>query len=99
MAEATKIEWCDHTFNPWVGCTKVSAACDNCYAEGWAKRSGMVQWGDHPRRRTSENYWRQPLKWNRVAKRDGVRRRVFSPVFPMSSTIRSTLGGGLICFV
>ena len=32
MAENTKIEWCDHTFNPWIGCTKVSPACDNCYA-------------------------------------------------------------------
>jgi len=25
MAETSKIEWCDATFNPWVGCTKVSA--------------------------------------------------------------------------
>ena len=40
MAENSKIEWCDHTFNPWVGCTKVSPACDHCYAEGWAKRYG-----------------------------------------------------------
>lgn len=77
MAENTKIEWCDHTFNPWTGCTKVSPACDHCYAESWAKRSGLVKWGNEPRRRTSESYWRQPLKWNRVAERDGVRRRVF----------------------
>lgn len=28
----TKIEWCDHTFNPWIGCTKVSPGCANCYA-------------------------------------------------------------------
>lgn len=33
MAENTKIEWCDHTFNPWEGCTKVGPGCDNCYAE------------------------------------------------------------------
>ena len=45
MAENTKIEWADHTFNPWTGCTKVSPACDHCYAEGWAKRSGHVKWG------------------------------------------------------
>jgi protein gp37 len=32
MAEQTKIEWVDHTFNPWIGCTRVSPACDNCYA-------------------------------------------------------------------
>jgi hypothetical protein len=33
VAENSKIEWTDHTFNPWIGCTKVSPACDNCYAE------------------------------------------------------------------
>ncbi len=30
MAEHTRIEWVDHTFNPWIGCTRVSPACDNC---------------------------------------------------------------------
>jgi len=78
MAENTRIEWADHTFNPWVGCTKVSLACDHCYAEGWAKRSGMVQWGSHAeRRRTSASNWQQPLKWNAEAKRLGMRYRVF----------------------
>jgi protein gp37 len=77
MAQHSKIEWTDHTFNAWTGCTKVSAACDHCYAESWAKRSGIVQWGNHPRRRTSASYWMQPLKWNRIAERDGVRRKVF----------------------
>ena len=28
MAENSKIEWTDHTFNPWIGCTKISRACD-----------------------------------------------------------------------
>lgn len=84
----TKIEWTatrlpdgttlpGFTFNAWTGCAKVSAACDHCYAEAWAKRSGLVEWGAHPRRRTSEGYWRQPLKWNRIAKETGVRRKVF----------------------
>lgn len=78
MAEDTKIEWTNHTFNPWVGCAKVSPACDHCYAEGWAKRGGMVQWGAHAeRRRTSESNWKLPLKWNREAQRLGVRYRVF----------------------
>lgn len=78
MAENSKIEWTHHTFNPWVGCTKVSPACDHCYAEGWAKRSGMVQWGAHAeRRRTSNSNWRQPIKWNAEAGRLGVRYRVF----------------------
>jgi protein gp37 len=77
MAENSKIEWTDHTFNPWTGCTKVSPGCDHCYAEGWAKRSGTVQWGDAPRRRTTEANWKQPVKWNAQAEREGRRFRVF----------------------
>lgn len=77
MAENSKIEWTDHTFNPWTGCTKVSPGCDHCYAESWAKRSGTVQWGDAPRRRTTEANWRLPLKWNAKAEREGKRYRVF----------------------
>lgn len=67
MSELSNIEWCDSTFNPWVGCTPIAPACDFCYAERWAKRSGMVQWGNHPRRRTSAALWRQPLKWQAEA--------------------------------
>ncbi|MEO7222044.1 MAG: phage Gp37/Gp68 family protein [Devosia sp.] len=81
MADATKIEWCDSTFNPWVGCTKIAPACDHCYAESWAKRSGMVKWGNEPRRRTSEALWRNPVKWQGEAAafftQHGRRRRVF----------------------
>ncbi|MDX2277670.1 MAG: phage Gp37/Gp68 family protein [Hyphomonadaceae bacterium] len=65
MVQHSAISWTDHTFNPWIGCTKVSPACDRCYAEAWAKRYGRAQWGDAPRQRTSPATWRQPLKWNR----------------------------------
>lgn len=65
-----------YTFNCWVGCTKISRACDFCYAEGWAKRSGQVTWNGPPKR-TSASYWKQPLKWNREAQESGVRRKVF----------------------
>lgn len=77
MAENSKIEWCDHTFNPWVGCTKVSPACDHCYAEGWAKRTGQAALWSGQRRRTSETYWRQPYKWDRQAASLGRPARVF----------------------
>ena len=78
MAKDTGINWTDSTFNPWIGCTKISPACENCYAEEWAKRFGMVKWGAHePRVRTSAANWKQPLKWNEEAKRTGTRRRVF----------------------
>jgi protein gp37 len=62
----SNIEWTDHTFNPWTGCAKVSPGCANCYAESWAKRSGIVKWNG-PRRRTSASNWNQPHKWDREA--------------------------------
>jgi len=70
MSEHTTIEWCDHTFNPWIGCTKVSPGCANCYAETLMdKRYGRVQWGKgNPRSRTSEANWRKLEQWNRLAK-------------------------------
>lgn len=77
MAANSKIEWCHHTFNPWVGCTKVSPACDHCYAESWAKRTGQAHLWAGDRRRTSASYWRQPLKWDRAAAATGQRPRVF----------------------
>jgi protein gp37 len=80
MGERTKIQWCDHTFNPWRGCAKVSAGCDNCYAERQAKRNPKVlgEWGVNGRRAIAAfDYWRQPLRWNKEAGRRGVRRRVF----------------------
>ncbi len=67
MTAATKIEWADSTFNPWSGCTKISPACDHCYAEALSKRAPKTigQWGaGAPRRRTSAAYWKQPLRWN-----------------------------------
>ena len=77
MAETTGIAWCDATFNPWVGCTKISAACDFCYAEGWAKRTGHPELWAGERRRTSASNWAQPIKWNRRAKESGRRLKVF----------------------
>lgn len=78
MGENTKIEWCDHSWNPWVGCTKVSPACDHCYAEIWARRTGQRQlWSDGERRRTRPENWRQPVKWDRDAAASGERARVF----------------------
>jgi protein gp37 len=87
MAGISKIEWTDSTFNPWVGCTKIEraghkpSACDFCYAEKWAKRSGQVAWGNHPRRRTTAAYWNAPTGWNKRASefqsKFGRRQRVF----------------------
>lgn len=85
MSENSKIEWCDHTFNPWEGCQKVGPGCDHCYAEARNARFGggtAVNWGPGaPRRRTSPANWRKPIQWN--ARHDeffaahGRRQRVF----------------------
>ena len=75
MAANTKIEWADHTFNPWVGCAKVGPGCDHCYAESWAKRTGQADLWTGKRRRTKT--WGNPLKWDREAREKGIRYRVF----------------------
>ena len=71
MAEHSKIEWTDHTFNPWEGCQKVGPGCDHCYAETRNARFAggqAVNWGPGaPRRRTSAANWRKPLAWNKQA--------------------------------
>jgi protein gp37 len=89
MAITSNIEWTDATWNPWVGCTKISPACDHCYAavstaaRTLAHRLGIeTLWGAGIHRyRTSEANWQQPLKWNdRHAEfyaQHGRRRRVF----------------------
>jgi protein gp37 len=79
MAEFSKIEWTDHTFNPWIGCQKVSPGCDHCYAETMMDhRFHKVQWGPHGNRvRTSVTNWGQPFKWARDAASRGKSARVF----------------------
>jgi protein gp37 len=79
MGEFSKIEWTDHTFNPWIGCQKVSPGCDNCYAEALMDhRYGRVQWGPHGERsRTGDANWRKPRQWAKAAKQAGKRHRVF----------------------
>lgn len=67
MSDLTKIEWADSTFNPWIGCTRVSPACDHCYAAvSTPARALGVEWGaGKPRKRTSAANWKPPERWNR----------------------------------
>jgi len=80
MAENSNIGWTDHTYNPWIGCTKVSPACDNCYAEDWDNRhlqQKTSRWG--PKARRTRTKTRGNLKrWNRQAGELGIRQRVFT---------------------
>lgn len=39
----SKIEWTNETWNPIIGCTKVSPGCDNCYAEKMACRLASME--------------------------------------------------------
>lgn len=78
MTEFSKIEWCDHTFNPWWGCVRVSPACRFCYADTQASRYGHHVWRKKgPRRLLSDANWAAPLKWNRDAEKSGVPAKVF----------------------
>lgn len=73
------ISWTHHTFNPWIGCTKVSSGCDHCYAErDWDHRKGLVSWGSGQKRhRTGPANWLQPIRWDDACRRAGIRQRVF----------------------
>lgn len=80
MGKTTAISWTDATFNPWIGCTKVSAGCANCYAERDDSRRKWTPdgWGKgKPRKRTSASNWRNPIKWNAEAAKEGKRLKVF----------------------
>ncbi|ETX13629.1 hypothetical protein OCH239_09300 [Roseivivax halodurans JCM 10272] len=78
MAENTKIEWAQHTFNPWIGCQKVGPGCDHCYAEVANGGAHAAKWGPHAERvRTRPRNWALPAKWNAAARAAGERHRVF----------------------
>ena len=85
MSKNSKIEWTDHTFNPWEGCQKVGPGCDHCYAETRNARFAggtAINWGPSaPRRRTSAANWQQPLRWDKNHEaffaQHGRRQRVF----------------------
>ncbi len=78
MGKNSKIEWTHHTFNPWWGCVKVSPACKYCYAETWSRRVGLEVWGAKSERRFfTDRHWAEPCQWDKVARANGERRRVF----------------------
>ena len=84
MGADSKIQWTHHTFNGWIGCSKVSPGCKHCYAEAQtypriSKARGLPLWGDLAHRHiTSDSYWRAPLGWDREAAAAGERQRVFA---------------------
>lgn len=66
MAEHSAIEWTDATWNPVTGCTKVSAGCDNCYAERLALRlqkAGTQRYRNGFSVTLHEDAIKLPLRW------------------------------------
>jgi protein gp37 len=68
MAQSSSIEWTNATWNPVTGCTKISAGCDNCYAERFSERFRGVP--DHPFETGFDLTLRptrleQPLQWKK----------------------------------
>ena len=92
----TKIEWCDYTFNPWIGCQKVSPACDNCYADRLCQRFGKDCFGTGKDRiRTGDKNWEKMVSLNRrianriyshtadgFIKNDGLHERKLNAMYP-----------------
>lgn len=60
MGKNSGIEWCDHTWNPWMGCLKVSTGCVNCYMYAEFKRYGRKE--PNVVRRSKTTFY-DPLKW------------------------------------
>ena len=75
-AMATKIEWTDHTWNPWWGCEKIAPECDNCYAAVFASRAlhsahaGVAAKGEWTGEitRGADSVWRAAHNWQSGAR-------------------------------
>jgi protein gp37 len=68
MAFKSKIEWTEATWNPVTGCTKVSAGCENCYAERMAlrlKEAGMEKYRKGFRLAMHPDFLNEPLSWRK----------------------------------
>lgn len=68
----SSIEWTDYTFNPWIGCTKVSQGCKNCYAErDFDHRRKFANWGPSGTRvMTGDANWKKPIQWDRLSRHE-----------------------------
>lgn len=70
MATDTLIAWTDHTFNPWMGCSRISEGCRHCYAESLTKnRMGLSLWGVTAARQVTKSPWSHVRGWQRDAAR------------------------------
>lgn len=68
MSRNSRIDWVDHTFNPWWGCSKVSPGCKNCYAERLATRFHPTLWSSDNRHLFGDKHWKEPISWDKRAR-------------------------------
>lgn len=77
MADTTGIEWTDKTYNPWIGCTKVSPGCTHCYAETFSLQKKYIsKWGNAGERKITKTAL-DPENWNQEALENKTRYTVF----------------------
>lgn len=88
MADSSAIEWCDTTWNPTTGCTKISPGCANCYIErtppfrmaGRKFFGGKIPLMLHEDRLTAPLKWKKPRLVLRSANRKGLDARSHAAV-------------------
>lgn len=81
MGDATAIAWTDKTWNPWMGCFKVSQGCKHCYADTLTtNKMGLDVFGadTDKRKRTGQAIWNRPFRWHREAILEREPARVFT---------------------
>ena len=74
MAEMTSSSWAHYSWNPWEGCHKCAPGCAHCYAFRMMRRQGR----DPEEVERMTRCWKEPLKWQAKAAKDGVCERVIS---------------------
>jgi len=74
MGANSKIEWTDHSWNPWYGCHKISQGCKHCYMFREQARYGR----DPNLVQRSRTTFKAPLNWAKKARRSGERMKIFT---------------------
>lgn len=69
MSEQTKIQWCDSTANPVIGCEQISPGCADCYAKRSTparqlRARGIETWGPHGVRHETKGFEKAMLAFN-----------------------------------
>ena len=83
MGVNSGISWTHNTWNPWMGCDKVAPECAHCYIFYQIRKMRNPATGEFRKPwgeifRTSEDLWKNPLRWEKKAAKRGKAVRVFT---------------------